>query len=790
MNATILLKSRIGRRSLLVALAISLAPLLMIGWIAVARGQAGIHKQTLAVLRAASDGSEAAIREFLGYLKNRAVSISLDPFIQESLERVGTGEPGTKGLANLNKHLAQRMSPFREAEEIFVIDLDGRVVGSSSPEEVGKDASATDFFKRGQQTAHISDIFRDAQTGKITWLVTTPVTGRSSGKLAGVLAIRVDPKVLSEVTTGQRTLALGAETQSFRIGDTGETYIVNRDRRMITESRFVPGPILTIKVDSEPVRRAQAEGQQMRGDYVDYRGKWVSGASAIIQEPSWVVLTEIDFRQAYLPLLHLRNVLFGLTILLAVAVFFVTWRFMLNIITPIHALSRADQALASGDLAAAFIPEAQMPQDEIGDAIRLRNQRLKTLLAQQERLLLEHRQRAELLGRMLQESLYFSRAILWHTSVTNAEQDLAQLRSEAEILGSVEAVFGYPVAALHNNPGFWRDNVPPDDLQELERHIRELREGARTSCIYRVRHAQGNWVWMQEQITLARSEDDQGLILQGLGTDVTKLMQTQQRLQQAQNELETKVADRTAHLRATIQSLEGVTYHLAHDLRAPLRAMQGFATLLLEQCLPNLSAECADYAHRVNEAALQMDRLIYGLLEYGRLGSALLPQTDVNLDDAIKTVLLRFRGEIEKRQAVVICEALPHKVRANPEVLQQVLMELLSNALRFVAPGVIPQIRIWSESRADVARLWIEDNGLGIASEYQDRVFRIFEKLGSPSHLGTGIGLAIVAQGMQRMGGRVGLESTLGSGARFWIELPEVRVEKPHALPDQTLEAR
>ena len=91
-NATILLKSRIGRRSLLVAMAISLGPLLVIGWIAVARGQAGIHKQTLAVLRAASDGSEAAIREFLGYLKNRAASISLDPFIQESLEQVGTGE--------------------------------------------------------------------------------------------------------------------------------------------------------------------------------------------------------------------------------------------------------------------------------------------------------------------------------------------------------------------------------------------------------------------------------------------------------------------------------------------------------------------------------------------------------------------------------------------------------------------------------------------------------------------------------------------------------------------------
>ena len=228
--------------------------------------------------------------------------------------------------------------------------------------------------------------------------------------------------------------------------------------------------------------------------------------------------------------------------------------------------------------------------------------------------------------------------------------------------------------------------------------------------------------------------------------DVTELMQTQQRLEQVQGELEIKVAERTAHLRDTIQSLEGVCYHIAHDLRAPLRAMQGFTALLLEQCVPNLATESVNYAQRVNEAALRMDRLIYGLLEYGRLGSALLPLADVNLDTAIRTALLQFRDEIEKRQAVVICESPLQTIRANPKLLQQILTELLSNALRFVAPGVIPQMRIWSESRDNAARLWIEDNGMGIASEYQDRVFRIFEKLHEGEDLGTGIGLAIVAR--------------------------------------------
>ena len=105
--------------------------------------------------------------------------------------------------------------------------------------------------------------------------------------------------------------------------------------------------------------------------------------------------------------------------------------------------------------------------------------------------------------------------------------------------------------------------------------------------------------------------------------------------------------------------------------------------------------------------------------------------------------------------------------------LIQVLANLLTNAAKFVSPGSQPCVRVWAERSSKWVRLWVEDNGIGIAKENQERIFRVFERLhGIEKYPGTGIGLAIVRKGMERMGGRVGVESEPGQGSRFWIELP------------------
>jgi signal transduction histidine kinase len=142
----------------------------------------------------------------------------------------------------------------------------------------------------------------------------------------------------------------------------------------------------------------------------------------------------------------------------------------------------------------------------------------------------------------------------------------------------------------------------------------------------------------------------------------------------------------------------------------------------------------------------------------------------------------QLEAELQAREAQVwVQDGLPPVV-GHPATVHQVVVNLLANAIKFVAPGVKPEVRIWGESRGEWIRLWVEDNGIGIAPEYHERIFGLFERLhGNRTYPGTGIGLATVCKGMARMGGRVGVESKAGQGSRFWIELAHA----PSIQPEQ-----
>lgn len=243
----------------------------------------------------------------------------------------------------------------------------------------------------------------------------------------------------------------------------------------------------------------------------------------------------------------------------------------------------------------------------------------------------------------------------------------------------------------------------------------------------------------------------------------------------AEERLENKVAERTAQLAASNARLEDYVYTIAHDLRAPLRSMQSFAGLLLEDYVSHLDETAQGYARRVVRAAETLDAMVVDLLAYGRVMRAEMALSEVNLADAWAAAMGQHEHAIRERGArlQVAAAASTTIVRAHEATLVQVLANLLSNALKFVEPNVPPLIRVRVENRPTTVRVWVEDNGIGIAPEYHDKIFRVFERLHGKTYSGTGIGLAIVRTGVERMGGRVGLESAVGSGTRFWIELPK-----------------
>lgn len=334
-----------------------------------------------------------------------------------------------------------------------------------------------------------------------------------------------------------------------------------------------------------------------------------------------------------------------------------------------------------------------------------------------------------------------------------------------------ETIWGRTVESLQNNPMGWSEAIHPDDKQRhAEQHRENIHHGT-LNVEYRIIRPDGQVRWIEDRGFPIRNQEGEIYRVAGVAEDVTERKRKEAEIQLLNETLEQRVQERTVQLQEVNAEMEAFAYSISHDLRAPLRTMQGFAQALQEDYADQLDEIAQEYIQYITEGAIQMDTLIADLLSYSRLTRVQIELQQVDLNSIVQEALKQLGAEIKEKHALITIDTLP-LVMAHRSTLMQVITNLISNAIKFVEPPTQPKVHIYAREQQNLVYLWVEDNGIGIAPEHQERIFRVFERLhGAESYPGTGIGLAIVRKAVERMNGKVGVESQVNSGSRFWIEL-------------------
>jgi PAS domain S-box-containing protein len=339
-------------------------------------------------------------------------------------------------------------------------------------------------------------------------------------------------------------------------------------------------------------------------------------------------------------------------------------------------------------------------------------------------------------------------------------------------------IFGLPALEGPINLERWQEQwlqlLHQDDRARAAQALADaLRSGPRYDVEYRVQRPDGEVRVVHSFAEVTRDESGRPRRVFGTMQDITERKKSEQEIQRLNQELEQRVAERTAQLETANRELEAFTYSVSHDLRAPLRHIDGFVGLLKKRIGSTLDEQSLRYMATVSAAALRMAALIDDLLSFSRMGRKEITRTHVDLDALIHEVIQDFEPDTQGRTIDWRIAKLP-VVTGDRAMLRVVLVNLISNALKFTQPRAQAVIEVGClPSENGGAVVFVRDNGVGFDMQYAGKLFGVFQRLhGADEFEGTGIGLANVQRVISRHGGQAWAEGKLDGGATFYFSLP------------------
>jgi PAS domain S-box-containing protein len=324
-----------------------------------------------------------------------------------------------------------------------------------------------------------------------------------------------------------------------------------------------------------------------------------------------------------------------------------------------------------------------------------------------------------------------------------------------------------------------RSVLHPDDRDwARETSRRAVEAGTDYDIEYRVLHPTAGERWVAAKGRPQFGDDGKVTGMMGVVQDITErkrvelaLRESRAKLESHTQMLEQHVAERTAKLRETIGELEAFSYSVSHDMRTPLRAMQGYADRLLRLYRPKLDAEGVHHLERISINAQRLELLVRDVLAYSKVTKEEIQLEPINLDTFVEGLIASDPELRPEGVTIAVKRPLP-RVQGHEAYLSQVFTNLIGNAIKFAAEGRNPAVEIRAVTNGNRATISVCDNGIGIAPEHFERIFEIFGRVYSDKKFdGTGIGLSIVKKAVQRMGGQVSVQSTLGAGSCFSFTL-------------------